>query len=1083
MHFGPRTSRLVTRGFAARVPALAAPFGCAKTIAIAASSRLALAASSRLALAALFRLALAVFFRLALAVAGVLAVAGGAAAVEPVQEFLDGLRERRYFDEAVDYLEALRTSPTAPPALKNRIDYEQGVTLLQSAAAIPDFTIREKSLAQARTKLEEFCQRNPEHEMLASARGQLAGIRIEQGRIKAGMSKQGQNGSAGPLLAEARQAFEGAKKDFESSVKGLESQLQKMRNVSAEDPEQGERKALVADELARSRLNVANSEFEIAKTFEGEEAKKHLKAAAGLYSKIFEDYRMRQAGLLAHLWEGVCYQEMGEMQQAVGCYKDIMDLELKPSQRKLLRSIRNKGYRQALECWTSRQEHKYVNAIERGEQWTKDESGVEADPDALAIRYYLAVAYEEQAKSLPPKDPTRRKYTANASKYVLEVAKHPGEFQKTAKAMKDKLSGKEEGEEGESDKEPTSFAEASERGKAALDNLQAASIGIRMSEEQKDHETLATLTKEKEGYTTTAFRNFKLALALADKGPVKERPEVKDVNSVRYFLCFLYYDRGEYYDSAVLGDYLARRYPETMEGRQGARIMLASFVKLFQDSKQPDKSFEIGHIQETAEYITKHWPKEDEAEDAALTLLNFAIQQRELDKALEYLNQIPETSPRRGTSELRAGQALWATYLKAAQAPADERSSTAELERTRTLAEKTLAAGIERLKKAGEVTPTIVGAMLSLAQIYLDQNDNDKTIATLEEPTLGPLTLVKAKDASTAREGFAVETYKTALRAYVGKQDVKGAKKMMDALEKAVSKSGDAKAGETLTQIYISLGRELQQQLERLRKGGQKKELEAVSTAFETFLSRIISRGEGNSYSSLSWVAETFYSLATGFDDGSAEVSAKAKAYYGNAVKAYEQILARAAKDTAFLPNVESLVGIRLRMAVCERRLGDYDAAVKLIADVLKDRPTMLTAQIEGAETYCARGATEKEFYNKAIVGGEPNKAGDNIIWGWGKLAKMTQDNPKFEDTFYQARLKIAESRYHYGLKVKDKEKRKTFVDKAKKDLWLTYKLYPNLGGANSYAQYDRLLKQIQENLGDKPIGMQEFKDSEPAEK
>ena len=51
-------------------------------------------------------------------------------AVEPVQEFLKGLRERRYFDLANHYLEQMKTNPLVPPEARQAILYEQGVNLV-----------------------------------------------------------------------------------------------------------------------------------------------------------------------------------------------------------------------------------------------------------------------------------------------------------------------------------------------------------------------------------------------------------------------------------------------------------------------------------------------------------------------------------------------------------------------------------------------------------------------------------------------------------------------------------------------------------------------------------------------------------------------------------------------------------------------------------------------------------------------------------------------------------------------------------------------------------------------------------------
>ena len=53
-----------------------------------------------------------------------------APAVEPAREFLAALRSRKYFDEALEYLDRIAKNPAAPIELKETLLYEKGVTLV-----------------------------------------------------------------------------------------------------------------------------------------------------------------------------------------------------------------------------------------------------------------------------------------------------------------------------------------------------------------------------------------------------------------------------------------------------------------------------------------------------------------------------------------------------------------------------------------------------------------------------------------------------------------------------------------------------------------------------------------------------------------------------------------------------------------------------------------------------------------------------------------------------------------------------------------------------------------------------------------
>ncbi len=72
-------------------------------------------------------------------------------AVESSQAFVDGLRKREYYDTALDYLEAVRTSPLADRVFVEAIDYERGIVLVDSVRALP-LVDREKRLNEAQDR-------------------------------------------------------------------------------------------------------------------------------------------------------------------------------------------------------------------------------------------------------------------------------------------------------------------------------------------------------------------------------------------------------------------------------------------------------------------------------------------------------------------------------------------------------------------------------------------------------------------------------------------------------------------------------------------------------------------------------------------------------------------------------------------------------------------------------------------------------------------------------------------------------------------------------------------------------------------
>ena len=298
----------------------------------------------------------------------------------------------------------------------------------------------------------------------------------------------------------------------------------------------------------------------------------------------------------------------------------------------------------------------------------------------------------------------------------------------------------------------------------------------------------------------------------------------------------------------------------------------------------------------------------------------------------------------------------------------------------------------------------------------------------------------------------------------------------MNSLETLVGSGGDAEASRKLTQVYISLGRELQTTLERLRAEGKDDQAKKVADGFNLFLTRISRRAEGNTFNSLYWVAETFMGMAAGYDTAEPGASPEAKGYYEEAAATYETILAKIDEDPDFAPSATSKTGLQVRLAGCHRALGDFKKAQTLLVRILLKSNMMVDAQMEAAYTYQAWGAENPEAYMKAILGGQKAKKDGqtvNVIWGWGKIAKLVARNPNHSDIFHEARYNLALCRFKYALSRSGVQKAET-LKRAQADILATERLFPKLGGPEWRTKYDSLLKAIQLEMGVSATGLPE---------
>jgi hypothetical protein len=518
---------------------------------------------------------------------------------------------------------------------------------MRQAAATNDSGVKAKLYDAAGEKLKRYLSSAPQPQLAALARGRLATIEVERARSLAALALAAQKDERDEKLADARRAFEQARHHLTQAEKEFVSVLNSMPKLfSSDEQDIKQQKSELSADLAEVQLTAASIDYELAMSYErgSKEAKRYLHFAAERFGKIYEDYRTRGTGLFAHLWEGKCYQALGDRKRAMTAYRDLLEL---PAKSRELRTVRAKALRQAIEIWCLPEEKKYEEAMMQGDDLLATAAAAKNDPDVLAVRYWTAVAYQKQMATLGTKDPERKRLQQGAIRFARVVARYPGEFQDDAAKVLAALGGAGERDAGSA---PTTFLAARDRGKDALDRLTAARMSLEaaLQAEDSDPQDIALAERQEKEARLEAAELFKLALRLNTTGA-----KMEDINAVRYYVCYFYYAEGNYFDAGVIGEYLAYAFPQSAEGRQGARVALASWAKIYSSlPSSADKSFETENIRQIAEYVLKTWPDQEEAIEASATLIEVAIHQGETEKLVEYLERIPADSPRRGALEL-----------------------------------------------------------------------------------------------------------------------------------------------------------------------------------------------------------------------------------------------------------------------------------------------------------------------------------------------------------------------------------------------------------------------------------------------
>ncbi len=1046
----------------------------------------------------------------------VLMQAGVATAVEPAAAFLNGLRDKKLYDVAIDYLDVAAKNPAVPVEFKQTILYERGVTLVEGAKANRDPILREKQLDEGQSTLEKFISSNPQSMLIISARSQLGNVVVERARSRMKKSEKLNGAAKTQLWTEARGFYGQALKVFEELSKEIATKLKAYPAAIDEKKEakkHEEREQFRKDYLQAELLTAATRE-EMAETYEAgvKDRNTALEAAAKEYGEIYEKYRTRLAGLYARMYQGRCLQKLGKHKDALGYFTELLT---NPDNEPPFRVLRVKVTELAIASWIDQKLYLEVidkNKDKRAMQLVESARPAEDKSDEfMAIRLGIAKAmklYADELKAKDPKDANIRKTMQEGGKLVKYVSKFPGEHKEAAMKMLGDFGDTSGGDEAKPD--PKDFAEARKAGKEAIDEMQAANEMIKQLPERmktiKDAAERTEVQKQLEDAQKSsvaakddAVRYLKMALAFATP-----ETDVGEINLVRYLLCYLAYANGNYHEAAVLGDFIARRYPDSQGARQCGKITMASYIKMYseKDPKNPDESkeFEAKQIIAICKYISEKWADSPEAAEAINTLIPFMIKEKRLADAQAYLDQIPKDAPTRGPSELKIGQSLWAAFYEGSRELRDYDNAEikpegfdpvkkkAELEALKTKAKTILIDGVSRMQASGEVSPITVTAVLSLAQIYVDTNEPAKAAALLEDPKIGTLTLVRKNDPTTQRDGFQEETYKTALRAYISSLSAAGANPD-DVIKKAEGIMAsmdemfkeDPKGQAKLIGIYVSLAKDLQKQME-LADAASKV---ALGKGFEAFLAQMSKKS--TDIKILNWVAETYRGMGESFGPATKSMTPEAQKYFNEAVATYLRILEMYKKDPKLMAPAMA-TSLKLQIARTNRATGKYKEAMDLFDEILKTQNMLLPVQIEAAKTYQDWGALKGDKmeinYQRAIFGAREivdpkTKQKKNNIWGWAQIAKVVASKAEYKEIFHEARFNLALARYAYAMKLAGAEQ-KTQLGYAKRDIAVMYGFYPDLGGDKWKAQYEALLKNIQIGLGERPVGLTALKQAEP---
>jgi len=965
---------------------------------------------------------------------------------EPANNFVKQLRAAAYFDTALTYLNRIDEYPGVPEEFLKAIPLEKAQTYIALAISSRNSDRRNENFRLAEAEIAKFLKLK-EHPRLSEARLKLGKLQLVRANQLMGSEPDDK------ARSEAAESYLGASKTFDAIVEDLRGKLKKMVTAKPSDPASKSRRDQYRGEFLEAMNSAAESRRLAAGTYPDpvKDGKELLEEALKSFTELSESYGRYAQGAIATLQRGQVEEQLGNKDKALDSYLRMLE----QPDADALRDAKYQAVSGIIRLGLAKSPPNYQMGIDRGDPLIQDIRPNERTASNVQdLRIALAKAYLARSNDTEKiKKPVERKRAEGSARDLLNKASRiPSPQAKEAiELLADLGIDREAPAEMPKAEQPESLGAAYQSAsdlQPAMDSLEKAieQLASKPNADDADKKQLDELNK-------SLFENRMLAIQYLQRGLslVEVGSDSAVMNQARQYLAYLLFKAKQYRDATVVGLFLARNAPGSDAGLSGGLVALNALqLLLVEDSGNESVS---GQLESLADFMLKSWPEEEKAARAQGVIIKIALKDSKWGEAETRILAMPKGAERSSFMRL-LGVLLWNEYIRSD----DEAKAREYLEK----AAIHVAGGLSAIK--GKLADMEAGkAALVLIKIHLRMNDIEAASGVMENETYGPRAIIDRL--GDANQSFASDTYSTELLVLVqqmanspGQADalLKRAAGVMDELRESVT---GPDAQKKLTAIYMRASREIRESL-NASTGPAK---QSLVSAFRVFMEKISENTEDAA--TLQWVGQTLMALAeTSMSPGSSKATGNTVELLETAVSTFQRIKKG---------NPDASLTVEFQLAKAQQMLGNYSAAITEYAGILKKKPTMLDAQVAAALTYeqWAQVVPAKftvAAYNKALSGGKPDDQGKNLIWGWGKVSQLTGRNPKYKDMFFNARYHVALCRYLSGKKSGSKK----LMEKSKSDITTVHALYPAMGGEAQFLKFDKLLKQIEGDLGQPVQGL-----------
>ena len=966
----------------------------------------------------------------------------------PPDDFLNRLRDGKYFDIALTFLDRAKTHPGIDSKFLSSIELERAQTYIDKAFVSRSTRDRDQAFEDAESSLKKFLSAGS-HPRASEARLRLGKIQM----IRAAQYMSGEPDKE--KRKKARGTYTRASETFGQIVEDLREKLKAMQGArvdAAKNPEQAKLRDQYKGEFLEAMINAGEAGWMAADTFEKPDAqqKKLLEDALSRFTDLSEKYSDYVQGAIAFYKRGRIEEKLGADAKALDSYLRMTDVVDAPE----LRDAKFMATAGLVRLAQKQAPDKPDDAIAKGEALLKTVRPNERKLAGVAeVQMEVAVVYLAKANRDGISGPDKKKARNAARQWLVKAAKIPGNhLPRVTQQLEDfGIDSSQEDQTLPTAEEPEDF----EQGFINAQQLFAANLAVtkslkEMPEGDKGKQRLEL------GKQIAENRAIAIILLRRSLTKINKSTDTNLVNEARNLLTYLLYQAERYHDTIAMGTMLCKQAPGSENGLRGGLFALNAMQMLLREA--PSNQTFTSMLANHSEYLIATWPSDPKAAGAKNVMVALAMENRQWQKARDLIEKLDDGPPK-AKSQRVLGNLLWVeANEQLRQEHVDEAKKLMEA------ASKELQRGLDAVKP-GLADEKVMREAFVLSRVQLRLDDPVGALKTLDNDNYGATKL--ASKLGLANDQFASQLYSHELQAVVQSMTSKNANldqlmtrasDAMDRLRESVTKSAGEQGSKKLAGIYLQLARSIREQLDTATPAKKAK----LTSAFRVFLERVAKTTQDDE--TLLWIGQTLIQLAeSGKEPGQSKITGPGTELLKTALTTFDKVSAER----------QATPQIMYQRAGAQRQMGDYGNAIKTYTELLQAKPMMIDAQMHAAMTYQLWAASlppkfAKKSFIKAISGAKPNAKGKNIIWGWGRIGQLTNGREQFREEFFDSRYHLALCRFSAGKISKDQKLMKTSVSDIKK----IDALFPEMGGTAQRAKFDALLKRIQKELGQQPTGL-----------